>query len=131
MQVEGIYRINGNQADIGLIEQKVEESECSSSVIQIFCFYNMFSDSKTEWRFSSCVPDPHVELAELGVGVHAVTGAFKSFLKLLPEPVIPGLYQNAFQDAMSKLLNCLLVSDFDIPCLCLIKLFCGHTFILC
>lgn len=32
MQVEGIYRINGNQADIGLIEQKVEESECSTSV---------------------------------------------------------------------------------------------------
>ena len=27
MQVEGIYRVNGNQADIGLIEQKVEESE--------------------------------------------------------------------------------------------------------
>lgn len=27
MQVEGIYRINGNQADISLIEQKVEESE--------------------------------------------------------------------------------------------------------
>jgi len=46
-----------------------------------------------------------VELAELGVGVHAVTGAFKSFLKLLPEPIIPGSYQNAFQDAMSKLLN--------------------------
>ena len=58
---------------------------------------------KTELRFSSCVPDPHVELAELGVGVHAVTGAFKSFLKLLPEPIIPGSYQNSFQDAMSKL----------------------------
>lgn len=27
MQVEGIYRVNGNQADIGLIEQKVEESK--------------------------------------------------------------------------------------------------------
>ena len=27
MQVEGIYRVNGNQADIGLIEQKIEESE--------------------------------------------------------------------------------------------------------
>lgn len=27
MQIEGIYRVNGNQADIGLIEQKVEESE--------------------------------------------------------------------------------------------------------
>ena len=58
---------------------------------------------KTESRFSSSVPDPRVELAELGVGVHAVTGAFKSFLKLLPEPIIPGSYQNAFQDAMSKL----------------------------
>lgn len=27
MQIEGIYRVNGNQADIGLIEQKVEESK--------------------------------------------------------------------------------------------------------
>jgi len=42
MQVEGIYRINGNQADIGLIEQKVEESEYSSSVIHILCLYKMF-----------------------------------------------------------------------------------------
>lgn len=105
MQVEGIYRINGNQADIGLIEQKVEESEYSSSVIHILCWYKMFEWFKNESRFSSCVPDPQVELAELGVGVHAVTGAFKSFLKLLPEPIIPGSYQNAFQDAMSKLLN--------------------------
>ena len=27
MHIEGIYRVNGNQADITLIEQKVEESE--------------------------------------------------------------------------------------------------------
>ena len=27
MQVEGIYRINGTQTEIGLIEQKIEESE--------------------------------------------------------------------------------------------------------
>lgn len=27
MQVEGIYRVNGNAADINLIEQKVEESK--------------------------------------------------------------------------------------------------------
>lgn len=65
----------------------------------------MFERFKNEPRFSSSVPDPHVELAELGVGVHAVTGAFKSFLKLLPEPIIPGSYQNAFHDAMSKLLH--------------------------
>lgn len=65
----------------------------------------------TESRFSSCVPDPLVELAELGVGVHAVTGAFKSFLKLLPEPIIPGSYQNAFQNAMSKLNRKMLDSE--------------------
>lgn len=69
MQLEGIYRVNGNSADIHLIEQKVEEN-------------------------------PNLELAELGVGVHAVTGAFKSFLKLLPEPIIPGAYQSSFHDAM-------------------------------
>lgn len=69
MQVEGIYRVNGNQADISLIEQKVEEN-------------------------------PQVELAELGIGVHAVTGAFKSFLKLLPEPIIPNAYQTSLHEAM-------------------------------
>ena len=105
MQIEGIYRVNGNQADIGLIEQKVEESEYSFNVIQNLCLHNMFDWFKNESRFSSCATDPQVELAELGVGVHAVTGALKSFLKLLPEPIIPGTYQSAFRDAMSKLLN--------------------------
>ena len=42
MQIEGIYRVNGNQADIGLIEQKVEESEYSFNVIQNLCLHNMF-----------------------------------------------------------------------------------------
>lgn len=48
MQVEGIYRINGNQADIGLIEQKVEESECSSSIYQNLCLHIIIclNDSK-------------------------------------------------------------------------------------
>ena len=55
-----------------------------------------------------------MELAELGVGVHAVTGAFKSFLKLLPEPIIPGSYQNAFHDAMSKLFNGKVTVSFSI-----------------
>ena len=41
-------------------------------------------------------------MAELGVGVHAVTGAFKSFLKLLPEPVIPNSLQSALHDAMGE-----------------------------
>ena len=78
------------------------------SILQVlfrFCVDVCFNYSKNESIYSSCEPDPQVELAELGVGVHAVTGAFKSFLKLLPEPIIPGSYQSAFQDAMSKLLN--------------------------
>ena len=41
-------------------------------------------------------------MAELGVGVHAVTGAFKSFLKLLPEPVIPNSLQSALHEAMGE-----------------------------
>lgn len=51
MQVEGIYRINGNQADIGLIEQKVEESECSSSVIQISVFITCLAILKLNGDF--------------------------------------------------------------------------------
>ena len=50
-----------------------------------------------------CFPDPHVELPELGVGVHAVTGALKSFMKLLPDPLIPEAYQKPIHDAMGKL----------------------------
>ena len=41
-------------------------------------------------------------MAELGVGVHAVTGALKSFLKLLPEPVIPNSLQTALHEAMGE-----------------------------
>lgn len=52
--------------------------------------------------FHLSVSDHGLELAELGVGVHAVTGAFKSFLKLLPEPVIPNSLQSALHDAMGE-----------------------------
>ena len=52
--------------------------------------------------FHFSVPDHRLELAELGVGVHAVTGALKSFLKLLPEPVIPNSLQSALHEAMGE-----------------------------
>lgn len=39
MQVEGIYRVNGNQADIGLIEQKVEESKDKTHCINGPIYY--------------------------------------------------------------------------------------------
>ena len=62
--------------------------------------YSCKVENLIEMSFS--IPDPRVELAELGVGVHAVTGAFKSFLKLLPEPVIPNTHQTSLHEAMSE-----------------------------
>lgn len=44
--------------------------------------------------------DPNINLHELGVSVHAVTGAMKSFFKLLPDPLVPESFGKEINETM-------------------------------
>ena len=46
--------------------------------------------------------DTNINLHELGVAVHAVTGALKNFFKLLPDPLIPYEFGKNINNIMSK-----------------------------
>ena len=49
--------------------------------------------------------DNQINLQELGVTVHAVTGALKQFFKMLPEPLIPYEFGMRINDVMSEYLQ--------------------------
>ena len=52
---------------------------------------------------TTCFSDPEVNLQELGVAVHAITGALKHFFTQLPQPLIPEDCTKRINEIMSKL----------------------------
>ena len=62
---------------------------------------NIHSTAKMLIPFT-ILSDNNINLHELGISVHAVTGALKNFFNLLPAPLIPYEFGKKINTIMSK-----------------------------